>query len=924
MDMYARKLLAPLMLVAILFAACASGVMAMGPLTAPRCYLGSTNSWDRLQQVEVSYDGKTVYDSNVPNSRRTHQTSGDWYMYFALDNNYIYQGNYPIAHIAVTYLDNGTQPFALEYDSTSNVYKSLSATRTNTGTWKTITFDVSDAYFGNRQQGVYDLRISDSGTAIYIGAVYVWCRKEFAGRATIVGGEFRNNGTRMPLVGADYIQPWDIMSTDGQGQRYLDWSKAWRNPYYQSATIESDFTAMEIAGVNCIRVCLPWYDYISPSEGTISADCVTNLQDFLQRAQNHGLKCIFTAGGPPNWVNSKVYYDYGGYIAQPDIWVNWEIRKLQADYMVQLANSVNLNNYESFLAFDLQNESSWALWYGVTDQQWYDSIASGPGYSNSAIRGWNRWVSAKYAGLTNAYTAWGYRDANDLDWSVVVPSLSQFKSSGAWDKKVDDYLAFVADSMSQTTKYIGDRLKSGTTLGQNAYVTIDFVVNSGSMVNSLTTDDLQVKKLTNDWRRCGGGCDFLMFNWYLADSTDPVYWREQLAYMVTPSLSKPAVLAEFGWPGISGDQNSLDIQKRTWQQLMGLAATAKLDGCLGWSWKDDSRPEYNGLLYANGTAKPAYTEFCQDKTPFQLASEPTPDVTIQVDMDSFVSPVQQWWKDPTNNRDMKTLVRNLFDAGHYPSVNTKYREYPVTDTLYAMPGSTGQTPATGTLGYGQARGAIITADTIPDFMIAGMSYSSGVTTRNVGINAWSEANSYRLGNQTLNFGNARYFLNAGETIVSGASRAFPMTLTAPTTAATYSDWWGMVQDGVAWFGQTHPHSIMVAAKPTYSARITSHTIPSTVNRSTAFSVSITVRNEGTTTWTEANAYRLGAGGDSDPFAAARQYLAPGDSIAPGQSKTFTFTMTSPATPGCYCTDWQMVRDGYAWFGQKIDVELIVL
>ena len=62
-------------------------------------------------------------------------------------------------------------------------------------------------------------------------------------------------------------------------------------------------------------------------------------------------------------------------------------------------------------------------------------------------------------------------------------------------------------------------------------------------------------------------------------------------------------------------------------------------------------------------------------------------------------------------------------------------------------------------------------------------------------------------------------------------------------------------------------------------------------------------------------YQAGAVGDSDPFASVRQLLASGDAIAPGQSKTFTFNMTAPATPNTYLTDWQMLREGVAWFGE---------
>jgi hypothetical protein len=98
------------------------------------------------------------------------------------------------------------------------------------------------------------------------------------------------------------------------------------------------------------------------------------------------------------------------------------------------------------------------------------------------------------------------------------------------------------------------------------------------------------------------------------------------------------------------------------------------------------------------------------------------------------------------------------------------------------------------------------------------------------------------------------------------------------------------------------------------AQFISSTIPSTMRIGQTVGVQVTFKNTGYASWTAAGNYRLGGVGDSDPFAPARQDLAPGDVIAPGQSKTFTFNMTAPTTPGTYLTDWQMLVEGLAWFG----------
>ncbi len=103
----------------------------------------------------------------------------------------------------------------------------------------------------------------------------------------------------------------------------------------------------------------------------------------------------------------------------------------------------------------------------------------------------------------------------------------------------------------------------------------------------------------------------------------------------------------------------------------------------------------------------------------------------------------------------------------------------------------------------------------------------------------------------------------------------------------------------------------------YDAQLISDTIPTQMEVGKTYNVNITVKNTGLNTWTESKAYRLGAIGESDPFTGSRQYLSSNDSITNGQTKTFNFMMTAPTTIGTYTTDWQMIRDGYSWYGNVL-------
>ena len=125
----------------------------------------------------------------------------------------------------------------------------------------------------------------------------------------------------------------------------------------------------------------------------------------------------------------------------------------------------------------------------------------------------------------------------------------------------------------------------------------------------------------------------------------------------------------------------------------------------------------------------------------------------------------------------------------------------------------------------------------------------------------------------------------------------------PTTTATF----------------TGPGSITASfsAVGTDDAEITSNDIPTSMTAGQSYTVHVTVQNTGSNTWTRADGYKLGSPGDSDPFAFPRVELDSSASVGSGQTYTFTFTMTAPSSAGSYTTDWRMLREGVAWFGDTL-------
>src|SRR5262249_18558246 len=105
-----------------------------------------------------------------------------------------------------------------------------------------------------------------------------------------------------------------------------------------------------------------------------------------------------------------------------------------------------------------------------------------------------------------------------------------------------------------------------------------------------------------------------------------------------------------------------------------------------------------------------------------------------------------------------------------------------------------------------------------------------------------------------------------------------------------------------------------------NAAYVSQSVPATMTAGGTYNVTVTMLNQGTTTWTPEQAYRLGSQNPQDNTTwlttTNRVYLSPGASVSPGATTTFSFTVTAPSTPGSYNFQWQMVQDGVEWFGAQ--------
>lgn len=107
----------------------------------------------------------------------------------------------------------------------------------------------------------------------------------------------------------------------------------------------------------------------------------------------------------------------------------------------------------------------------------------------------------------------------------------------------------------------------------------------------------------------------------------------------------------------------------------------------------------------------------------------------------------------------------------------------------------------------------------------------------------------------------------------------------------------------------------------YSCELVSSDIPTAMSVGETRTVHVTFRNRGVL-WNDAKSFHLGAIGDSDPFTSTIRQAISGE-VGPNTTYTFTFDLTAPNAVGTFTTDWQMLRDGYSWFGPTVSQDIVV-
>lgn len=208
------------------------------------------------------------------------------------------------------------------------------------------------------------------------------------------------------------------------------------------------------------------------------------------------------------------------------------------------------------------------------------------------------------------------------------------------------------------------------------------------------------------------------------------------------------------------------------------------------------------------------------------------------------------------------------------------------------------------------------AFSVPPSFLPGQTKTVSITMENNGSTRWE--GDYFLGSQNpennYNWGLNR--VSVGSPVAPGQQKTFTFNVTAPMTPSVYGFQWQMLQEDVEWFGGKTPNLPTPVVAPANRARFISQSVPIAMMTGETATVEITVENTGGTTWTPSGNYFLGSQNPENNRTWGLNRVELGGPVAPGQQKTFNFTITAPATQDTYDFQWQMLEEYVEFFGDR--------
>jgi hypothetical protein len=204
--------------------------------------------------------------------------------------------------------------------------------------------------------------------------------------------------------------------------------------------------------------------------------------------------------------------------------------------------------------------------------------------------------------------------------------------------------------------------------------------------------------------------------------------------------------------------------------------------------------------------------------------------------------------------------------------------------------------------------AYFTQVNIPPQIMINQPLNATLQVRNIGTTTWQPDGNMVLGQFDEEF--PQLFGATGLALPNAVAPGQTVTLqtnytpTAPAPEMTFHPIMRTRTPDFEIFAATETDTAIITGN---NAQFVSQTVTNTMDPNQPYPVTITMRNTGVTTWTRAGGYYLVGQNPAHNvlWSVPQVPLGENESIAPGQTKTFTFDVYSPGFPNIYNFRWQM-------------------
>jgi hypothetical protein len=216
----------------------------------------------------------------------------------------------------------------------------------------------------------------------------------------------------------------------------------------------------------------------------------------------------------------------------------------------------------------------------------------------------------------------------------------------------------------------------------------------------------------------------------------------------------------------------------------------------------------------------------------------------------------------------------------------------------------------------------LSAASFPRSVECGAAFEAAITLENDGEVPWlsGEVALGAVGGSDPFTDRTRVPLPAGTEVAPGGSHRFELRLTAPEIglSAATSDWRLVTRAGT-WFGATASARVVVTCPARIDdAEIITADLPAEATCGVRYAGSLTVLNNGTTTWSGSGGYALEEVAEGEPGFAPRRFPLPAEtSVPPATEHRFAISLRAPREAGSFATEWRMSRRGVGAFGASV-------